>query len=68
MSELRLSWSLSSIILAKCPATGRLLLGGLGVLGVGRMWIEDTQNYRDRPDYAAAPVYDTEEAANVDIR
>lgn len=49
-----------SRIIAKCPSTKKILLGGLGCLGVGVMFVDEA-DYVNREDFASAPSFDTEE-------
>lgn len=49
----RLHYGLRAWVVAKAP--GRVLLGGLGVLGVGEMWVKEDPHHKDYPGYAEAP-------------
>lgn len=43
---------------AKDSKKGRVLISGLGTLGVGSMWFEMTERHRDYPDFEEAPEVD----------
>lgn len=42
-------------IIARDRTLGRVFVGGLGALGVGEMWNEDSERYSDWPGYDEAP-------------
>ena len=50
----RLSYNRHTWILAKDPEVNRVFLGGLGGMGVGRMWLGDG-GYLADPEYREAP-------------
>ena len=50
-----LRYSYNTWIIAKDPELGKVLVGGLGALGVGEMWLDDKE-YKEHPDYADAPI------------
>lgn len=41
-------------VLAQDPASGKILLGGLGVLGVGQMWVSPEPRHQDYIGYSTA--------------
>ena len=43
---------------AKDSKKERVLVSGLGTLGVGSMWFEMTERHRDYPDFKEAPEVD----------
>lgn len=43
-----------SYILAKDSQKGFVFLGGLGAVGVGRMWTATTEKHKSHPEYAQA--------------
>lgn len=47
-------------IVAKNTKLGLVCLGGLGVFGVGRMWVEDSE-YKSRKEYSTAPEQEVHE-------
>jgi hypothetical protein len=47
--------SYNTWIAAKDSKAKRVLLGGLGCMGVGEMWFSDQSCYADYPGYADAP-------------
>lgn len=51
----RLSYSAQAYVLARDPSKGRILLGGLGGLGVGQMWFNEDERHKEYPGYADAP-------------
>lgn len=42
-------------VLARDPANGRILLGGLGAFGVGQMWFDELERHRQYSGYEHAP-------------
>jgi hypothetical protein len=50
----RLSYAYSTWIVARDPERGRILIGGLGGLGVGQMWRAERDGDSERPGYADA--------------
>lgn len=53
-----LYYDMSIYVVARRPSTGEVLLGGLGALGVGRMWMTDSDDYQRYPGYAEAEIVD----------
>jgi hypothetical protein len=54
-----LRYSYGTYVVAKDSKTKRVLLGGLGAMGVGQMWFSNASgSYNDRPGYAEAPEQD----------
>jgi len=51
----RLSYGYKTWIIAKDTKHGRVLIGGLGGMGVGQMWFKVGQENLDDPEYLAAP-------------
>lgn len=45
----------SQFVVARNRASGGVLLGGLGALGVGQMWFNDRGQYDELPGFADAP-------------
>ena len=54
-----LRYSYHTWIVAKDTVRKRVLLGGLGGLGVGEMWREEQPEHRKYPSYAEAPEKDS---------
>ena len=50
LSTLRSTW-----IKGKDTAAGKVLVGGLGCMGVGTMWSTASEHYLSDPTYADAP-------------
>ncbi len=48
-----LRYTTSTWIVAR--GDGEVLLGGLGALGVGKMWVAETDRHREDPTYVDAP-------------
>jgi hypothetical protein len=48
----RLRTGQNTWIIARCP--GKVLVGGLGCMGVGTMWFDEQPFHKDRPGYAEA--------------
>lgn len=46
-------------VIAKDPTNHRVKLGGLGGMGVGRMWFDEADWHREDPTYADAPIEDS---------
>lgn len=46
------------VVLARDPGTKRLLLGGLGGVGVGRMWVAEEPGMAKYVGYDDAPIAD----------
>jgi hypothetical protein len=46
-------------IAARDRARNRVLLGGLGAMGVGQMWVEERDSHREYPGYDDAPEEDS---------
>lgn len=51
-----LSYAYGTYVIARRPSTGEVLLGGLGGMGVGRMWFAESDDLKDRPGYADAEI------------
>ncbi len=51
----RLNYTKRSFVVARDRHLGRMLLGGLGAMGVGQMWFDDDGSHKDDPTYADAP-------------
>lgn len=49
-----LSYAYQTYVVARQPSTGRILLGGLGAMGVGQMWFSEEPEHADYPGYAEA--------------
>lgn len=43
-------------IVARCPGTSEVCLGGLGGMGVGRMWFTEEPSHANLPGYANAVI------------
>ncbi len=54
-----LRYSYNTWIVAKDSTWGRVLIGGLGALGVGEMWVEEREEHKEYPGYAEAPKKDS---------
>lgn len=54
-----LRYSQQTVVLARDRVNGLVLLGGLGGMGVGRMWFMDGPQYVDYLGYADAPELDS---------
>ena len=54
----RVSSSYNVWIEKRCPNRGKVLLGGLGVLGVGQMWVKEESSHKDYPNYEEAIIVD----------
>ena len=54
-----LSHGYSSFVQARDTKNGRILIGGLGGMGVGEMWFEETESHRAYPGYAEAKDVDS---------
>lgn len=54
----RLSTRIRSWVLAKDPEAGFVLNGGLGAMGVGRMWFPVSDYDREDETYAQAPIHE----------
>lgn len=52
----RLTSRLRSFVAGRSPDGSRVLLGGLGALGVGEMWFDWEPKYADYPGWDTAPV------------
>lgn len=50
-----LRYSRNTWIVAKDPKRNRILVGGLGGLGVGQMWFDETPDHKNYPGYDEAP-------------
>lgn len=50
-----LRWSTRSWTVARDRANRLVLRGGLGSLGVGRMWTDEADYMRDEPEWETAP-------------
>jgi len=50
----RLSYRYGAYVLARRP--GEVLLGGLGGMGMGQMWVTEEPRHRDYPGYEEAEV------------
>jgi hypothetical protein len=46
----------STFVVARCPNDGRILIGGLGCMGVGQMWRPERPEDKDRPGYDDAEI------------
>jgi len=51
-----LRYDYSVWIEARDPAEGRVLLGGLGGMGCGIMWVDEEEGHKKYPGYADAPI------------
>jgi hypothetical protein len=49
-------------VVARDPKAGRILIGGLGGLGVGQMWVDEKDDDRTREGYDDAPLAKEETA------
>ena len=52
-----LSYAYTTYILARDVDGGRVLLGGLGSMGMGRMWVDERPEHRDYPGYSEAATF-----------
>jgi hypothetical protein len=52
----RLSYRYGSYVIARDPERGRILIGGLGSMGMGEMWMTESDGDKSRPGYDEAPV------------
>lgn len=53
-----LSYAHGGFVVARNPAEGTILLGGLGAVGVGQMWFTEDEAHKDYPGYADAEIID----------
>ena len=54
--NLRYSGCRNTFVVARDIKRGRILLGGLGVLGVGQMWFDETDRHKDYQGYNEAEI------------
>lgn len=53
-----LSYAYKSPVFARRPSTGEVLIGGLGAMGIGQMWVTEEERHREYPGYADAKIVD----------
>lgn len=58
-----LSYRYQKFVVARDPAKGLILIGGLGGLGVGQMWSSESERHKALPGYDEAPVSDAGEGS-----
>lgn len=51
-----LSSAYGTYVVARDPSQGKLLLGGLGAMGCGQMWVNEQESHKDYSGYKEAPV------------
>lgn len=54
MNPYRLKYSQKSHIIGKDQSANKMLLGGLGALGVGQMWVNIEDKDRQNPEFKKA--------------
>jgi hypothetical protein len=51
-----LSYGYQQYVIARRPASGEILLGGLGGMGIGEMWLAESADDEALPGYAEAEI------------
>ena len=49
-----LSYAYGTFVVARDKERGKVLIGGLGGMGVGQMWVDETPAHKDYPGYEDA--------------
>ena len=47
-------------VVARDPEKGKILIGGLGAMLVGRLWMDESEDDQTREGYEDAPVWEYE--------
>jgi hypothetical protein len=62
----RLTAAYQTYVAARDRARGQVLVGGLGAMGVGRMWVDERPEHARLPGYADAPEADSTSEIDLD--
>ena len=54
MSYPRLHYGLRSYVIARDKLLHKILLGGLGAMGVGQLWFDEEDRHKEYPGYKEA--------------